>query len=139
MENTFNNSKLELYLKIHNKANGMSILTGSLALILLKEIQERPCDDIDIVLPYYIDLSEFGEIERFENPYSTTAMEIKNNLCKIHVIIDPKCIYSIVDGYKISNKEDIWIAKFKSYILFNSFKNKKDIIEKLTEQTPINI
>jgi hypothetical protein len=131
MKEQKNNQKLELYLRIHDKTNGLSILTGSLALILLKEIDERICNDIDIVLPYYIDLSEFGKITRIENEYTTPTIEIKNDLCPIHVIIDPKCIYSVIDGHKISNSIDISVAKFKSYMFFGGDKNINDIKQML--------
>lgn len=122
-----NITKMDLYQKISDKTNSLSILTGSLALILSNEIEERECHDIDIVLPYYVDLSEFGTVKRIENDYTTPTIEIKNDICNIHIIIDPKCIYSIIDGQKVSNSIDIWVAKFKSFMFFESEKNISDI------------
>lgn len=127
MENISNIQKLDLYRKISDKTNSLSILTGSLALIISGEIPERDCNDIDIVLPYYVDLSEFGTIKRIENDYTTPTIEIKNNLCVIHVIIDPKCIYTIIEEIKVSNAIDIWVSKFKSFMFFGSEKNLDDI------------
>jgi len=127
METNSNKIKLDLYRAIDQETKGLSILTGSLALIIQNEIKERECHDIDIVLPYYIDLSKFGNVKRIENDYTTPTIEIKNELCNIHIIIDPKCIYSEIDGLKVSNSIDIWIAKFKSFMFFESEKNISDI------------
>jgi len=119
--------KLELYKDICLKTNGLAVLTGSLALILLGEIEERECHDLDIILPFYVDLSMLGPVTRVENEYTSTTMSVAYQGCTVHVIIDPKCLYTEVEGVKLSNAADIWIAKFKSLMLFGAKKGLKEI------------
>lgn len=139
-----NNNILNLFKEIYSHAGNLAILTGSLALIILKEINERECADLDIVLPYYIDLTKFGEVKRITNYNNENVVcEISGKICKIHVVVDPKCIYHQTTdaelNIKISNSVDIWIEKFKSFLLFNVEKNKNDIQEmfKLIEERKI--
>ena len=49
METNSNKIKLDLYRAIDQETKGLSILTGSLALIIQNEIKERECHDIDII------------------------------------------------------------------------------------------
>jgi hypothetical protein len=112
----------------------MVILTGSLALFMQQELVEREASDLDIILPYYIDLSAFGKIERLHNPYSTVCFSITpKEGAEIHVIVDPNCPY-VTKVYgerllKLSNAQDIWIEKFRSFIFFSTQKNCKDLNE----------
>lgn len=132
MKNKNNLAKLKVFRKIADNIP-LAILTGSLALIVNHDIPERACKDIDIVLPYYEDLSHLGKVSRIENPYTTTAMSTVIDGTLVHVIIDPNCLFVnklTEEGMlKISNSEDAMIEKFKSYVLFDSEKNRKDIID----------
>lgn len=138
LEKSNNIAKLDLFKEISEYTGGMAILTGSIALILQGQLKERECHDIDIILPYYIDLSTYGKITRVENDYTTTCAVIANKLCNIHIIIRPECPYAHADGIKLANVADIWMAKFKSYILFNTDKNKRDLEELFSKnQVPV--
>jgi len=133
MENALNNQKLSIFSEISDFTKDMAILTGSLALIMHNQLIERDAGDLDIILPYYIDLSSFGKIERFNNPYSTVCFGLRYRGCEIHAIIDPECHYTSMSHnertFKLSNIHDIWIEKFKSFMFFNTQKNCKDLNE----------
>lgn len=130
-----NDTLLDRFKDLYYQSDKNAILTGSLALVLLGLIEERECYDIDIVIPYYIDFSSLGEIKRFNNPYSNPTFEIKLNKygTLVHVIIDPDCQFRLYTvnvlncKIKISNHEDIFVAKFKSFMFFKNKKHRKDI------------
>ena len=121
--------------RIYHANMGCVILTGSLALILHEKITERECSDIDIVTPFFIDLSNFGDIKHIVNPYTNAFYELtmKDTGTKVHVMVDSTCRHTSMQVdevnaiLKVSNYQDIFLEKFRSFLLFNTNKNKKDI------------
>lgn len=126
---------LKIFVSLYYRYDQQIILTGSLALILSKKLEERQCDDIDIVIPHFIDFSDVATVMRINNPYTNPAFELrlKDTGTIIHVVIDNECFYTrlkleeLNSTIKVSNHEDILIEKFKSFLFFGTEKNKNDI------------
>ena len=139
---------LEKFVDIYHRYDKNPILTGSLALILLGKMDERKCGDIDIVIPYMINMEDVGTVYGIKNEYTTADMEVHMpDGLKMHVIVDPKCHYSfqsvphdwkhknpLITNIKVSNVADILTQKFKSYAYFGSTKNRNDIFEMLKKE-----
>ena len=120
--------------------NNLAIFSGSYALNKLKVI-DRKIDDLDIILPYFVDLSHLGEVtSSYENYIEKTySLILKETGIKVDVMIENKRRYIIIDGIKISNKEPILLKKFEALLYFGTEKHKVDLLKFLNEGNKVEL
>lgn len=114
------------------------ILSGSLALVLHGTIKERECNDLDIIIPYFIDFSTIVDrVDYNDFSYIDKTMTLLTKAGNtVDVIIEPQRRYTIIDGIKVSNVSEIIVAKLKAFALFGNDKHTEDILSYLKKADP---
>lgn len=123
------NKDIELSIKILQLAtNNTVIISGSYALKKLKIINREP-QDLDIILPNYVDLSHLGTIVYNDNTYidKSYTLTMTQTGVSVDVIIDNTRRYFIIYGVRISHKEEILLKKFEALLYFGSDKHVEDL------------
>lgn len=106
-----------------------AILSGSLALMLHGKIKEREANDIDIILPAYVDLSVVGTIRLHPEVYLDKSYSITTkNGTNVDIIVDPLRPWITIDYIKVSHWEHIAVKKAEAIILFGNTKHKEELI-----------
>ena len=94
-----------------------AILSGSLALMIHEKIPERVANDIDIILPRYVDLSYIGKIHLHPEVHLDMSFTlITGQGVEVDVIVDPYRPWVIINNMKVSCWENIATKKNGSHI-----------------------
>lgn len=127
-----NDKLFNLFNKVRIETNDNVILSGSLALILHKVIKPRECNDLDLIVPKYFDLSKLGEVNISPQTYIDRSCIIKTKEgIGIDLIVSNTRVYSIIDGMKVASIESIICKKMESLAYFKNEKHIKDIVSYL--------